>query len=148
MARYPHTQSLGHLTGLAGQLFNQLLTRRFSEAGIDMTAEQWGVLLLLLNHAAMTQRQIGEQLYLDKSTISRSISGLEKRGWVQCCKGAGDARQKHVSLTPAAQETAERCAAIARSVLADAQAGLDDQQLAASQRLQGDVIANLRNLTS
>lgn len=146
MDRYHHTQSLGHLTGLAGRLFNNLLTKRFSAAGIDMTAEQWGVILVLLNNDTMTQGQIGEMLYLEKSTISRSVSGLEKRGWILCRKAAGDGRQKLVTLTPNAIDIAERCAVIAKSVLEDAQAGLDADAISANLEHLSHVITNLREL--
>ena len=64
---YDHNQSLGYLTGLASRMFNKILAMRFQEAGIDMTAEQWGAILILLNSEAMTQGQLGERLYLEKS---------------------------------------------------------------------------------
>lgn len=146
MHNYHQSQSLGHLTGLAGRLFNNLLTRRFSEAGIEMTAEQWGVILLLRNDAGLTQQQLCERLYLDKSTVSRSVSGLRRRGWVTCGRTEPDARLKRVMLSEQAREVAERCAAIAAGVLQDAHAGLEPQALAASQALLGRVIGNLRDL--
>jgi len=146
MQCYDQTQSLGHLTGLSGRLFNTLLTRRFGAAGIEMTAEQWGVILTLRNHGAVTQGQLAEMLYLEKSTVSRSINGLEKRGWVAREKGSDDGRHKLVALTAQATEVAERCAGIACSVLADAQAGLDPQAIATSLDQLSGVIRNLRSL--
>lgn len=146
MPRYAQTQSLGHQTGLAGRLFNQLLTRRFSAAGIDMTAEQWGVILVLLNNGPMTHGQLAEQLYLEKSTISRSVGGLERRDWVACTKDADDGRHKRVSLTANATEVAEQCLKIASGVLTDAQAGLDPAAVSASLDQLAGVIANLRAL--
>ncbi|WP_432695576.1 MarR family winged helix-turn-helix transcriptional regulator [Marinobacterium sp. YM272] len=148
MASYTHTQSLGHLTGLAGRLFNKLLTSRFQAAGIDMTAEQWGVVLLLVNHDTLTQGQIGEMLYLEKSTISRSITGLVKRGWVVCNKSAEDGRQRNVSLTPKAMKIVERCAEIASGVLRDAQQGLSENEIASNQQHLASVIGNLRQLNN
>lgn len=146
MLAYNQTQSLGHLTGLAGRLFNTLLTRRFSTAGIEMTAEQWGVILVLLNHGAVTQRQLAEMLYLEKSTVSRSINGLEKRGWVVREKGPEDGRHKRVALTENATSIAERCSDIARSVLEDAQAGLNLEAIDTSLEQLSGVIRNLRLL--
>ncbi|MYM63418.1 MarR family winged helix-turn-helix transcriptional regulator [Pseudomaricurvus sp. HS19] len=146
MSGYTHTQSLGHQTGLASRLFNKLLTRRFREAGIEMTAEQWGVIQVLINGGAMSQGQLGEMLYLEKSTISRSVSGLEKRGWVAWQKSAEDARQKLIVLTPNAENVARQCYDIARGVLRDAQAGLDPEALTLSQLQLADVINNLRTL--
>lgn len=146
ITRYEQAQSLGHLTGLAGRLFNQLLTRRFSAAGIDMTAEQWGVILTLLNHGAMTQGRLADMLYLEKSTICRSVLGLEKRGWVDSRKGASDGRHKLINLTPHAMDVAERCAHIAQGVLNDAQSGLTPASLAVTQEQLSSVIGNLRAL--
>lgn len=146
MTPFDQTRSLGHLTGLAGRLFNTLLTRRFAAAGIDMTAEQWGVVVLLLNHHTMTQRELVEALYLDKSSVSRSIKGMEKRGWVISRPGEDDARQRWVSLSPEAQSVAERCAEIANSVLRDAQQGITDADLSDSLDGLSAVITNLRNL--
>lgn len=144
--KFSQAQSLGHQTGLAARLFNQLLTRRFNEAGIEMTAEQWGVILVLLNHGAMTQGKLAELLYLEKSTVSRSVSGLERRGWVVSSEVPGDRRQKQTGLTANATAVARRCAVIAQGVLKDAQAGLARKDVCASVALLSGVIGNLRLL--
>ncbi|UTF60285.1 MarR family winged helix-turn-helix transcriptional regulator [Gilvimarinus sp. DA14] len=111
-----------------------------------MTAEQWGVVLLLLHNEALTQGQIGEQLYLEKSTVSRSVSGLEKRGWIVIKKDDKDARQKHISLSKQAVGIAERCYAIASGVLNDAQQGLTPAELSTGLTQLDKVIGNLRQL--
>lgn len=146
MPRYDHRHSLGHQTGLASRLFNRLLTRRFHDAGIKMTAEQWGVIQVLLNNGAMTQNQLGETLYLEKSTISRSVSGLKKRGWVVGEENTEDRRQKLTTFTPEAIDIAEQCSTIAKSVLIDAQAGLDPEAVSGSLQQLSGVISNLRDL--
>jgi len=146
MTAYDHTHSLGHQTGLASRLFNKLISRRFNDAGIKMTAEQWGVIQVLLNYGAMTQGQLGEALYLEKSTISRSVSGLEKRGWVVWEKNAEDKRQKLTTITPHAIKLARQCSAIAESVLSDAQAGLEPHAVSASLEQLSGVVGNLRRL--
>ena len=46
---------MGHLTGLASRLFNRLLTSRFKQAGINITAEQWGVILTLKQYGSITE---------------------------------------------------------------------------------------------
>lgn len=143
---YRHTESLGHLSGLASRLFNKLLSNRFRAVGIDMTAEQWGVILLLLNSEALTQSDIGEQLYLEKSSVSRSIAGLERKGWIERKKTATDSRLKVVSLTTKAIAIAERCADIAASVLADAQQGLTENEKTKNRVHIDTVIKNLRAL--
>lgn len=141
---YHHQESLGHLTGLASRLFNKLITTRFKEAGIEMTAEQWGVVVILRNHPPLTQGEVGELLYLEKSSVSRSIAGLEKRGWIERCAAEDDSRKKMVLLTPKALEVAERCSNIAESVLQDAHQGLTHEQLQQNRMMLVNVIDSLR----
>ncbi len=107
-----------------------MLGRRFQEADIEMTAEQWRAIIFLLNSDAMTQGQLGERLYPEKSSVSRLVGGLERRGWVVRTKSPGDSRHKLVSPTPMTLETAERGAAIARGPLEEAQRSMtEDEQL-------------------
>lgn len=144
-----HDQSLGYLTGLASRLFNRLLTSRFKQAGIDMTAEQWGVILTVRNSVtALSQKQIGEILYLEKSSVSRSINGLVQHGWLRCDFSPEDGRKKLVYLTDQAHEIADQCAEIAKTVLQDAQVGLTTANLSQCSRELQHVIQNLRILIS
>lgn len=148
MPLYTHHQSLGHLTGLASRLFNRLLTTRFKDVGIDMTAEQWGVILLLQNSGALSQNQICELLYLEKSSVSRSIDGLEKRGWIERKPSPTDSRSKLVLLTDKSLEVVETCSKIASSVLEDAQHQLVETDLENSRQHLSSVINNLRKLNN
>ncbi len=143
MLSYDHNKSLGYLTGLASRSLSNTLGKRFQKAGIEMTAEQWGAILLLLNGDAMTQGQLGERLYLEKSSVSRLVDGLERRGWVARTKSSGDSRHKLVSPTPKALETAERCAAVARAVLEEAQRGMTEDEQLVCRSFLSRIIANL-----
>lgn len=53
-----------------------------------------GVIVVLMDSGDMTQSQLGEQLQLDKSSVSRSIKGLEKRGWIERTKDPKDSRKR------------------------------------------------------
>ena len=143
MFSYDHNKSLGYWAGLVSRLLSNTLGKRFQEAGIKMTAEQWGAIILLLNHDAMTQGQLGERLYLEKSSVSRLVDGLERRGWVVRTKSPGDNRHKLVSPTPKALETAERCAVIARGVLEEAQRGMTEDERLVCRSFLSRIIANL-----
>ncbi len=141
---YDIKNSMGHLTGLASRLFNNLLASRFHAAGIDMTAEQWGAIVILMNMEPLSQGQLGEQLYLDKSSVSRLTTGLEKRGWVMRSKDPDDNRKKVLIVTPSARDLVERCSDIARSVLHDAEQGLQADAVAAQKATLTQIISNLR----
>ncbi len=140
---YDHNQSLGYLTGIASRLLSNTLATRLKAAGIEMTSEQWGAIIILLNEGAMTQGQLGERLHLEKSSMSRLTDGLEKRGWIVRTKDLNDSRQKLVTPTPKALETAEQCATIARAIHEEAQAGMSESERIASRSLLSRLIKNL-----
>lgn len=142
---YDHNQSLGYLTGVSSRLFSNILAMRFREAGIDMTAEQWGAIIMLLNGEAMSQAQLGEQLYLEKSSVSRLTDGLEKRGWIVRTQDPKDSRQKLITPTPMALDMAERCATIARTVLEKAQLGMTEDEKIDCRSSLSRIITNLRD---
>lgn len=132
---------------MVGRLLSNILGTRFQEAGIDMTAEQWGAVVVLLNSEPMTQGQLVERLYLEKSCVSRLTDGLERRGWVVRTKNPKDSRQKFVTPTPKLLDTAERCAAIARAVLEDAQRGMTKDEMLVCRSFLSRIITNLREQT-
>ena len=140
---YDQYESLGYLTGLSSRLLSNTLAAKFREAGIDMTAEQWGAVIVLLNGGAATQGQIGEQLCLEKSSVSRLLNGLERRGWIVRTRDPKDSRHKLVTPTLKVMETAERCAEIARTVLKKAQSGTTESEQMACQSFLLRIIANL-----
>jgi MarR family transcriptional regulator, multiple antibiotic resistance protein MarR len=146
MFSYDHNKSLGYLAGLASRLLSNMLGKRFQEAGIEMTAEQWGAVILLLNSDAMTQGQLGERLCLEKSSVSRLVGGLERRGWIARTKSPDDSRHKLVSPTPKALETAERCAAIAKAVLKEAHRGMTEDEQLVCRSFLARIIANIGEL--
>lgn len=144
MFAYDRNKSLGYLTGLASRLLSNKLAKRFKGAGIDMTAEQWGALLVLINGDAMTQGQLSDELYLEKSSVSRLVNGLERRGWIVRTKSTGDNRHKLVSVTKNAIETAEQCASIAQVVLEEAQKGMTKDEQIVCRSFLSRIISNLK----
>lgn len=140
---YDHNKSLGYLTGLASRLLNNTLAAQFQAANIDMTAEQWGTILVLVNGGAITQKQLGEQLCLEKSSVSRLLDGLERRDWIVRVKNPKDSRQKLVAPTPKVMETIEKCSNIAKNILKDAQRGMTEEEQLVCQSALSHIISNL-----
>lgn len=144
LTAYDHNQSLGFLAGLVSRLFNNALISGFQDAGIDMTPEQWGVIIVLVNNGAMNQEELSKQLTLEKSSLSRLVGGLEKRRWVKRTKSDADARKKLVLLTPAAIKMAAECSIIAEKVLSDSVRGMSDLDILLYKHLQARIIGNIK----
>lgn len=121
-----------------------MLATRFKAAGIDMTSEQWGAIIILLNDGAMTQGQLGERLHLEKSSVSRLTDGLERRGWITRTIDPNDSRQRLITPTSNALDTAEHCETIARAIHEEAQRGMNDDERSSTRFSLTRIIKNLK----
>ena len=68
-------------------------------------------LLELCRDAGLTQNGLAARLRLDKSTVSRIVTLLERRDWVERHRDKGDARVVHVRVTRGGREAAASLAA-------------------------------------
>ncbi len=73
----------------------------------DVTPQQAETLQLIAERGAVSTSSLATMLGIDPSTASRNLSGLERAGLISRKKGADDARQTDVRLTPRGKRTAE-----------------------------------------
>jgi DNA-binding MarR family transcriptional regulator len=96
----PTQESLGCLTNLSAMAARNFLTRQLALNGIDMTIEQFKVMVVLWKEKSSTQQNIADFVGKDKTSITRLIAGLEKRSLIQRTTACADKRCNLVTLTP------------------------------------------------
>lgn len=96
----PVDESLGCLTNHAAHTARTFLTRQLALNGIDMTIEQFKVMVVLWKEKRSTQQNIADFVGKDKTSITRLIAGLEKRSLIQRVTDKTDKRCNLVTLTP------------------------------------------------
>jgi DNA-binding MarR family transcriptional regulator len=67
--------------------------------GAPVPVSEAHALAVLAERGPLPQRELGERLGLTKSTISRLVDQLERRGWARRQTGDDDARRRLVDLT-------------------------------------------------
>ncbi len=82
------------------------ISRERARAG-DVTPQQAETLQLIAERGAVSTSLLATLLGIDPSTASRNLAGLERAGFITRKKGAEDARQTDVRLTPRGKRTAE-----------------------------------------
>ena len=92
-------KSLGFLAWKVARLKTNDLAARFAEAGVEITVEQWRVLIPLFKAGGMTQGRLCEILSQEKTGVSRLVAGLEKRGYVLREPAKDDRRVKIIHIT-------------------------------------------------
>ncbi|MEO5663710.1 MAG: MarR family transcriptional regulator [Nocardioides sp.] len=94
---------------LARQLEHQL-RRSMAEplAALDITAEQWGVMAVLLDRPGQTMSALADAAVLPGGTLTRHIDRLVERGLVVRRVHPGDRRRVTAALSPTGQVKARR----------------------------------------
>lgn len=96
---YDMDNALGYAIGHVYTRMRMGLRRVFLAAGHDVTPEQWAVLYRLFETQGLTQCGLGERTVKDKTTITRILDRLEKKGWVSRQRDRQDRRTQRIFLT-------------------------------------------------
>jgi DNA-binding MarR family transcriptional regulator len=119
--RYRLDDSLGYLVNRASRTIRRYLNRELQRRRFELTGEQFAVLVHIWNQGGRTQQQLGSELSKEKTTMTRMLDGLERRGLIRRLAGSPDARQRRIFLTPQGEETMKGLTALAAEVLVTAQ---------------------------
>ena len=66
-----------------------------------LTTAQWRIISILANHPSLLATEISRISMLDEVAVSRALSVLARRGFIQKQRNRQDKRAREVSLTPA-----------------------------------------------
>ena len=100
---YVPEESLGFMTITTNRLLSALLRRKMREAGLDLSGEQWGVLVILWDRGELPQEELIQLACMDKTGMSRLLTQLENKGLIARCVDAANARRKLIQVTEKAQ---------------------------------------------
>lgn len=77
-------------------------------AGLQMSLSEMMALGELADVKSMSQQELGQLLGLEKSTVSRLVVALERRGWVGRERDPSNRRFYQIQLTPEGRAVADR----------------------------------------
>lgn len=107
------SDDLVHVFELSASIW--LATRSRLEARLrplSMTYPQFGALLALYERSGVTQRELGDALECERTTVSVICDSLEKRGWAERRPHPTDRRANMLFLTDAGRAVAGEAQAI------------------------------------
>lgn len=140
MERLKPRDSLGFLTWKVSRLCTNDLAARFSEAGIEVTVEQWRALIPLYKVDGLTQGNLCELLSQEKTGVSRLVAALEKRGLVkrECCED--DRRVKHIYITDGGRDLVDASVELAVASREEQVEHIDPDDLEVCRRVLWQII--------
>ncbi|MDL2267554.1 MarR family transcriptional regulator [Desulfovibrio sp. OttesenSCG-928-G15] len=144
---YDVDKSLGYLTITTNRLMSANLRKRLLEAEIDITAEQWGILAQLWNNGSIAQDELANAICVDKSSLSRVLDVLERRGLVIRKRAPSDARRKVLYPTKEAEKLRTKCKEVADECSQRLMAGVDPDEMDCCLRVLTQIKQNLRAIS-
>ena len=121
--------SLAHLMGRTSRAVLNRAQKSFTSAGHRITVEQWLLLVNLRNRDGQLHQELADNTYKDKTTVTRLLDGLEKKGLVERVAGEDDRRQKRISITGNGKELLKALGPLALETQSRSMQGIDPEEL-------------------
>lgn len=108
------------ITGKASTAIARRLQKKFNQAGLNLTIEQWSVLYHLWKEDGISQQQLCNATFRDKPSITRLVDNLEKLKLVKRTAFKNDRRINMILLTDDAKNLQEQAMELANQTLNEA----------------------------
>lgn len=133
------------LNGKVSAAINRKLLRNFRDNELDITPEQWTVLLFLWKRDGVSQQELCNATFKDKPSMTRLIDHMEKQGLVVRIASRDDRRANLIYLTRQGRDLEECAGRVANRTLKEALEGLTAEELRISQEVLRKVFSNAKS---
>lgn len=132
-----------HWVNRLGFLTRKELGNRFRAAGVDVSPEEWAVLLILWQKGAQTPGALADVTFRDRTTITRLIDGMVAKGLVARGADPNDRRRSLVDVSDAGRALEAKLVSIARVLITEALDGIAPADIEATLRTLRKMTLNL-----
>lgn len=132
------------ITGVANTALARRLQKYFRQSGLEITVEQWSVLVHLWKEDGISQQELCKRTYKDKPSITRLIDNLEKQGLAKRVASKDDRRINLVYLTPKAAGLRDETMDLANTTLIEGLTGVSAADVEVARRVLTQVYENLK----
>jgi len=99
LKQFKFEQVLGFYINRVSYLMTEEIEKRFSEAGLNIVAQEFAILMRLFQEGDVPQATIIKLMMRDKTTITRRIDGLVKKDLVRRVINPEDRRRFNIQLS-------------------------------------------------
>ena len=133
------------LNGQVSAAINRKLLRNFRKNGLEITPEQWTVLIFLWKKDGVTQQELCNATYKDKPSMTRLIDNMERQHLVTRMSDKKDRRINLIQLTPEGKELEKQAYIVSRQTLQEALQGITAEELGIGQEVLRKIFFNTNN---
>ncbi len=136
-------EPLGRMIGHTALLLKTELSREFRRQGLDITTEQWMVIIHLWDHEGQYQRELADHTLRDKPAITRIVDRLQKDGLVLRKTDESDRRIYKIYLTDKGRQLRNRLFEVACEFESRMLRGVKKDDIASLRRILSSIRKNL-----
>ncbi len=133
------------LNGKVSAAINRKLYRNFRRNDLEISPEQWIVLIFLWEKDGVTQQELCNATFKDKPSMTRLIDNMEKQHLVVRISDKKDRRTNLIHLTKTGHEIEEKTRTIAALTLKEALYGINLKDLEVSQEVLRKIFYNTKD---
>ncbi|MDR1729512.1 MAG: MarR family transcriptional regulator [Prevotellaceae bacterium] len=132
------------MSGKVSSAINRRMYRNFRNAGLEITPEQWSVLVFLRQQQdKVTQKAIADATYKDRPSITRLIDNMEKQELVTRVQDSTDRRTNKICLTKKGFDLYEKIYPITLKTMQEALKGFSEEDISNVQYLLKKIFSNI-----
>jgi DNA-binding MarR family transcriptional regulator len=141
---FSYSDLYAFITGKASTAMARNLQRKFVQANINITIEQWSVLYSLWKKDGQSQQELSNNTFKNKPSITRLIDNLEKLNLVERRAVKTDRRINKIFLSQSGTELQNQTIALANETVNEALINIDPQHIQLAQATLQKVYENLK----
>ena len=126
------------------QQIRSVTYKEFLGHGLELTPEQWIVLVQLWQKDGQSQSALSELTLRDRPTMSRILDTMEKSGLVERRVDEHDARSRLVRLTRTGKGLQEKLVPVAKKIVGRLEHEISERDLEVTHRTLSRMLENLR----
>jgi len=123
------------------------LQKYFREKELDLTVEQWSILVHLWKYDGVSQQELSNRTFRDKPSITRLVDNLEKLGLVERRASETDRRINRIYLTEKGKGLRDPSMELANLTLNEGLVGLTPEDIETTKRVLEKVYENLHGIS-
>ncbi|WP_147820408.1 MarR family winged helix-turn-helix transcriptional regulator [Salidesulfovibrio onnuriiensis] len=135
-------ESIGFLLYKAARISVNALSARLEEAGVDISVEQWRLLIPLSRYQGISQGELAVMASQEKTGVSRLVAGLESKGYLRREDDENDRRIKRLFVTDVGLDLLARTVEVAQKSNRDVVQGIDPGEMHICKRVLRQLILN------
>ncbi len=124
------------------------MTQHFEGAGADLTPKQWIALRYLMDEDGVDQKRLALITDRDKTSLTRLITGMEKRELVKRVPSDTDKRVNRLFITEKGSRMFKDMVPVVERAIEQMQNGISDEDVQSVIRVSKAIQANIKRTTT